>query len=131
MVIKYPRRRTFRTFSGQKSSPSSRHYNCSAETVLNSDQILWMRSHPRDAQSLHALCDLCAVHQQGVNDPVSPLPAAYSLHTAVVLPQSEMRLCAVVHKFPLQGEKIGFFCAPQLQKNTFCSTKVQCIFLCF
>lgn len=54
------------------------------------------------AQSLCAFCDLCAVHDQRVDDPVPPLPAAHGLHAAVVISQREMCFCAVFHKLPLQ-----------------------------
>lgn len=53
-------------------------------------------------QSLCAFSYLCAVHKQRVNDPVSPLPAAHSLHAAVVLSECEMCFCAIIHKLPLQ-----------------------------
>lgn len=56
----------------------------------------------RAAPSLHAFCYLCAVHDQGVNDPVSSLSAAHSLHAAVVVAQCEMGFRAVVHKLALQ-----------------------------
>ena len=52
-------------------------------------------------QSLGALGYLRAVHQQRVDDAVPPLPAAHSLHAAVVVSQREMCFCAVLHKLPL------------------------------
>lgn len=53
-------------------------------------------------QSLGAFRDLGAVHNQRVDDPVSPLAAAHGLHAAVVVAQCEVRFRAVLHKLPLQ-----------------------------
>ena len=60
-------------------------------------------SHTRP-QSLGAFSYLCAVHKKRVNDPVSSLPAAHSLHAAVVVTEREMCLCAVFHKLPLLAQ---------------------------
>lgn len=73
----------------------------------------WMYIHPESshtsaaaarlcALSLHAFCYLCTIHDQRVNDPVPSLPAAHSLHAAVVVAQREMGFRAIVHKLPLQ-----------------------------
>lgn len=65
-----------------------------------------MYIHPQStsaaAPSLHTFCYLCTIHDQGVNDPVSSLSAAHSLHAAVVVAQREMGFRAIVHKLALQ-----------------------------
>lgn len=55
-----------------------------------------------NTQSLCAFSYLCAIHKQRVNDPVPSLPAAHSLHAAVVVSQCEMCFCTIIHKLPLQ-----------------------------
>lgn len=52
--------------------------------------------------SLHTFCYLRTIHNQGVNDPISSLSAAHSLHAAVVVAQCEMGFRAIVHKLALQ-----------------------------
>lgn len=62
-------------------------------------------THTRtQTRSLCAFSYLCAIHEQRVNDPVSSLPAAHSLHTAVVVSECEMRFRAIIHKLPLQEQ---------------------------
>lgn len=64
-----------------------------------------MYIHPESshaALSLHTFCYLCTIHDQRVNDPISSLSAAHSLHAAVVVAQCEMGFRAIVHKLALQ-----------------------------
>lgn len=71
-----------------------------------------------DTKSFSAFSYLCAVHQQRVNDPISSLPAAHSLHAAVVVSQCEMCLRAIIHKLSLQMQDRQRF-SPLLQNWVF------------
>lgn len=52
-------------------------------------------------RSFSGLGHFIAVHQEHVDDAVSPPAAAHGFDAAVMVSQSEVRLCAVVHKLPL------------------------------
>lgn len=58
-------------------------------------------------QSLKALWDLPVIHNEGVDDPFSPLPAADGLYVAVMAPNTEVCFSPIIYKLALgqQGRK--------------------------